>query len=286
MDPGRLVSRPRPAKEPARARPAAGSGQAATYAYCVVRSARAPDLRTAPRGLPGTGKPRAIPAGAGLWLVVADAPLSRYGESALATLVRDLDAVSRCAVAHSAVIAHCARRDPALPLRLLTLFSSEALALAEVRRRRRSLERRLAHVAGRAEWGVQARFDAERGQRARRAGVAARPAASAEGPGRQFLERRRRQRHEARELAADARAAVPSLYRALARYADDARQRPLVSVDGRPALLLDAAFLVARTRAGAFRHAVRAHTARAAERGLRVRLTGPWPPYSFVAGRL
>ena len=286
MDPGRLVSPPRRAKKPARSVPAAEPGQTATYAYCVVRSARAPDLRTAPRGLPGTGKPRAIPAGGGLWLIVADAPLPQYGEPALARLVRDLDAVSRCAVAHSALIAHCARRGPALPLRLLTLFSSDARALAEVRRRRRSLERRLTHVAGRAEWGVQARFDAARRRRARRAGGAARPAAPGEGPGRRFLERVRRQRDETRGLAADARTAATSLYRALARYADDARQRPPVSVDGRPALLLDAAFLVARTRVGGFRQAVRAHAARVADRGLRVRLTGPWPPYSFVAGRL
>jgi hypothetical protein len=286
VDPGGLVTRLRRAAKPVRAVPAAKPGPAATYAYCVVRSTRAPDLRAGPAGLPGTGRPRAIPAGAGLWLVVADAPLARYGEAPLARLVRDLDAVSRCAVAHSAVIAHCARRDPALPLRLLTLFSSDARALTEVRRRRRSLERRLTHVAGRAEWGVQARFDAARGRSARRAGAAARPAAPAEGPGRRFLERRRRQRHETRELAADARAAAGSLYRALARHADDARQRPPVSVDGQPALLLDAAFLVERTRVGAFRHAVRTHAARVAEHGLRVRLTGPWPPYSFVAGRL
>jgi Gas vesicle synthesis protein GvpL/GvpF len=286
VDPGGLVSPPRRAKKLARSMPADGPEQTATYAYCVVRSARAPDLRAAPRGLPGMGKPRATSPGAGLWLIVADAPLPQYGEPALARLVRDLDAVSRCAVAHSALIAHCARRGPTLPLRLLTLFSNDTRALAEVRGRRRSLERRLTHVAGRAEWGVQARFDAARGQRARHAGGTARPAASGEGPGRRFLERRRRQRDETRGLAADARTAATSLYRALARYADDARQRPPVSVDGQPALLLDAAFLVARTRVGEFRQAVRAHAARVADRGLRVRLTGPWPPYSFVAGRL
>jgi hypothetical protein len=246
-----------------------------------MRGATAPALRTAPRGLPGTGKPRAVAAGADLWLIVADAPLSRYGEPALARLVKDLDAVSACAVAHSAVIAHCARRGPVLPLRLLTLFSSDERARAEVWRRRRALARRLARVAGRAEWGVQARLDA-----ASAAKAAARPAALGGGPGTRFLERRRRQRRETRGLAAQARTAAVALYRALARYADDARQRPLVAVDGQAALLLDAAFLVAGTRLARFRQGVRAHAARAAGRGLRVRLTGPWPPYSFVAGRL
>ena len=254
--------------------------------YCVVRSARSPDLRSAPPGLPGTGQLRAVPAGPSLWLIAADAPLPRYGEVALARVVRDLEAVSRCAVAHSAVVAHCARRGPVLPLRLLTLFASDERALAQVRRRRAVIERRLTHVAGRAEWGVQARLDMESGGAARRARTATRRQMAGLSPGTRFLQLRRREREVARGLAAGARSAAARLYRALARHADDARQRPPVSVEGRPALLLDAAFLVPETGAALFRRAVRAQAAQAAEHGLRVRLTGPWPPYSFVAGRL
>jgi hypothetical protein len=261
-------------------------GRTATYVYCLLRADRAPDLRAAPRGLPGAGKPRALAAGPALWLVVADAPLPRYGEPALARVLRDLDAVSRCAVAHSAVVAYCARRWPVLPLRLLTLFSTDERALGQVRRRRRTIDRRLTHVAGRAEWGVHVRLAPEGGHATQKARAAARRATAGLGPGTRFLEVRRRQRAATRGFAADARTAVTALYRALARHAADARQRPPVSVDGRPALLLDAAFLVPGPRAPAFRRAVRAQAAQLTARGLRVRLTGPWPPYSFVAGRL
>jgi hypothetical protein len=225
-------------------------------------------------------------AGPALWLIVADAPLPRYGEAALARVVRDLDAVSRCAVAHSAVVAHCARRNPVLPLRLLTLFSSDERALAQVRRRRAAIAGRLTRVAGRAEWGVQVRLEAGGGHSTRRARAAARQETAELSPGTRFLELRRRQREATRGLAAGARTAAASLYRALARHADEARRRAPVSVDGRPTLLLDAAFLVPGTRAARFRRAVRAQAAHAADRGLHVRLTGPWPPYSFVAGRL
>ena len=38
----------------------------ATYLYCLVRSAKEPSLRTAPPGLPGAGRPRAIDAGPGI----------------------------------------------------------------------------------------------------------------------------------------------------------------------------------------------------------------------------
>jgi hypothetical protein len=174
-----------------------------------------------------------------------------------------------------------------LPLRLLTLFSSDERALARVRGRRAAIARRLDRLAGRAEWGVQARLAAAGGgPTARRAQAAARRETARLGPGTRFLELRRRQRETARDLASGAKAAAAALYRALARHADAARQRPPVSMDGRPALLLDAAFLVRSAGAAQFRQAVRAQTAGAVDRGLQIRLTGPWPPYSFVAGRL
>jgi hypothetical protein len=126
----------------------------------------------------------------------------------------------------------------------------------------------------------------ESGGTARRARTATRRQMAGLSPGTRFLKLRRREREVARGLAAGARTEAARLYRTLARHADDARQRPPVSVEGRPALLLDAAFLVPETGAALFRRAVRAEAAQAAEHGLRVRLTGPWPPYSFVAGRL
>ena len=144
----------------------------------------------------------------------------------------------------------------------------------------------MTHVAGRSEWGVQVRLDAG-GAAPRRAQIAARRQTAELSPGTRFLELRRRKREATRGLAAGARAAAARVYRALARHADDARRRlPLVPVAGRPALLLDAAFLVPAKGAALFRAAVRAQAAQAAARGVRVRLTGPWPPYSFVAGRL
>jgi len=258
----------------------------ATYVYCVARNARPPDLRRSPPGLPGMGKPRALAAGRALWLIVADAPLARYGETALAGVVRDLDAMSRCALAHSAVVAHCARRQPALPLRLLTLFASDERAVAQVRRRRAAIASRLSRVAGRAEWGVQVRLAAGGVPAARDMRAAARRETAGLRPGTRFLELRRRQRDATRGAIGAARSAAAALYRALVRHAAVARLRPPVAMNGTPALILDAAFLVPTAQAGRFRQAVRTQAAWAAAHGLRVRLTGPWPAYSFVAGRL
>jgi hypothetical protein len=143
----------------------------------------------------------------------------------------------------------------------------------------------LARVAGRAEWGVQVRLDASGGSSVRRAQASAHRETAGLSPGTRFLELRRRQRDATRGAIGGARVAVAALYRSLARHADAARRRPPVSVDGRPALLLDAAFLVpacARTR---FRQVVRAQATQAAQHGL-ASPDRSMAPCSFVAGRL
>jgi len=57
--------------------------------------------------------------------------------------------------------------------------------------------------------------------------------------------------------------------------ADDAR--------GQGALLMNAACLVDRGRTAGFLSAVEAHEAEASRLGLDLKVTGPWPAYSFVA---
>ena len=83
--------------------------ETATYAYCVAAGATPPRLARAPRGLPEMTRPRALAVTPGTWLVVADAPLSRYGAAPIEAGLRDLDWISRCAVAHEAVVEHVAR---------------------------------------------------------------------------------------------------------------------------------------------------------------------------------
>ncbi|TMQ25050.1 MAG: hypothetical protein E6K82_07520, partial [Candidatus Rokuibacteriota bacterium] len=53
--------------------------ETATCLYCLVQADGRPSLAGAPRGLPGTGPLRLLPAGDTLWLVAADAPLTLYG---------------------------------------------------------------------------------------------------------------------------------------------------------------------------------------------------------------
>ena len=129
-----------------------------TYVYCIVRSARRPTL---PRiaAMPGAGKLRVLPAGAGVWLIVCDVPAAEYAEDALTRGLQDLQWIGSRAMAHEAVIERFLTARAVLPMKIFTLFTSDQRALGHVTRNARRIERVLARVDRQLEWGVRLTFD-------------------------------------------------------------------------------------------------------------------------------
>lgn len=255
----------------------------ATYVYCVVRAAAPPATEGAPSGLPGASPVRALalPGADGedpLWALVADVPLAQYGAEEIERRLAEISWVSACAMAHEGVVEHFASRSSAVPMKLFTLFSSDARAEADLAARRDDLERVLARVAGHVEWGLRVRFDAEKARR-QAAPADAGPASPASGT--DFLQRKRREREGARTLAAGASEAAERAYGSLASRAREARRRNLAGAS-EAGLLLDAAFLVPQAEADAFEKAVAAESETLAAASCDVTLTGPWPPYNFI----
>jgi Gas vesicle synthesis protein GvpL/GvpF len=256
----------------------------AVYVYCVIRARKSPDVSTSPRGLPGTSRVRALRADESLWLIVADAPLSRYGDEPIARGLKDLDWVAAAATAHERVVEHFAKAEAVVPLKLFTLFASDERALAHVASEGRRIERLLDRVKGRQEWGVRVMLDETR---ARHRGSERRTRAG-RGPSRRatsgatFLLEKKAERDATRALVADARRAADEAFATLARDADQAKRRTPSAVETEARLLLDAAFLVPSRRAARFRTVAERLAARLEDRGGRLRLTGPWPPYNFV----
>jgi hypothetical protein len=233
------------------------------------------------------GEIRALEIGRGLHAIVADVPLSRYDEAALNRKLSDLDWVSRAAVAHEAVIEHFIDSEALLPMKLFTIFSSDERALEHLRGDRSRIDGIVKRVARHQEWGVRVFVSRTRKgprahvRRGRRMGDAGGSAGSA------YLTQKKVQRDVAIELASHAKAAVDALYEELSTGARRSSRRAVAN--SRPAsqgagsaLLLDAAFLVPRTRTRSFR-AMATRRARAlAPQGYAVTLSGPWPPYTFV----
>lgn len=251
---------------------------AATYVYCVVRRATRPSLSGLPAGLPDADRPRLLDAGGGFWLIVASVPLGRYRSEAIEDGLGNLEWVARRAVAHEAVVERVARTATVIPMKLFTLFTADARALAHVARVRPRLEQIARRLAGRQEWGVRVRFDRERAARRARARRAPRARG---GAGTAFLLAKKRERDVTRRLSGRGRAGAGRVFRELARLADGAVRRPLPAGAG-GSVVLDGAFLVKADAVKRFREAARRLAARTREDGYELTLTGPWPPYNFV----
>jgi hypothetical protein len=265
-------------------KPARSSPQSQTvhavYAYAVVQSARAPALAKLPAGIPGASRPRALALGGGLWLVIADAPLSQYGSQVIETHLRDLDWVGARAIGHEALVEKLASKYPAVPLKLLTLFATEARALAQLQPDRARLLRVMGRIRGCAEWGLRVGFDE---LAARRKAQSEARAESSGSSGTAFLLKKKKEQQISRELLGRAQAQVDELFNALSKWAKQARRRPPGKAEIGARILLEAAFLVPAKDRKRFEKAVAERTRALAPAGYSVALTGPWPVYNFVA---
>jgi Gas vesicle synthesis protein GvpL/GvpF len=253
----------------------------ATYLYCLIHDDEAPSTRRAPRGLPGTGAVRVLGAVDGLWLVAANAPLERYGAAPIERGLRDLRWVSACAMSHEGMVEHFARAATVIPMKLFTLFTSDERALAHVRRSRGRLRRLAKRIGGRQEWGVRLTWSPATAERASH--VRDRVVRAGSGTGTAFLLQKTRQRDAAERLRRSALVAADQFSRRLGRLADEARRHSPAEVAGGVRVLLDAAFLVRAGRVAAFRGAAKQFAPRLTTAGVSVTVSGPWPPYTFVA---
>ena len=232
-------------------------------------------MRRINEGMPGGRDLRAIEVGEHLWAIVQSVPEADYGETALARGLQNLDWVGPRAIAHERVIESFLSASALLPMHLFTLFTSDDRVMQHVHSDGTRIRRLLKRVEGKVEWGLRLTFD----DRAARAKVSRRPVRS----GTEFLARKREVLDIDRTRAKDARGAADSVYRSMSRLATAAQRRTsLERAAAGSRLLLDAAFLVAVAKSGAFRSAARQRMRDLRTLGVTMSLTGPWPPYNFV----
>jgi gas vesicle protein GvpL/GvpF len=251
----------------------------ATYLYCVVHTVMAPSVARGLRGLAGAARPAAAPLARSFWLVTASVPLDVYGPAALESSLRNVQWVTDVALAHERVVEYFARRAGAtvIPMKLFTMFSSEKLAIDQMRARIRELERVVKRIAGCEEWGVR---------------ITPRPVTASASPrraprgasGTAFLAAKKTARDLARHSIGAAAAAAEEAYVALSAIARDARRRRDEPEGATTPPLLDAAFLVPVDRRRRFKAAVKILAD--SIHGSVVTLTGPWPAYNFIDSEL
>jgi len=247
-----------------------------SYVFCLIRSDRQPTMRRVSEGMPGGQDLRAIEVGENLWAIVQSVPEAGYSETALTRGLQNLDWVGPRAIAHERVIESFLSARALLPMPVFTLFTSDDRALQHVRSDGVRIHRLLKRVEGRVEWGLRLTFD-EKGARAK---VSSRPVTS----GTEFLARKREMLSINRTRLKEAQGIADRVYKSMSPLATAAQRRTsLERAAPGSRLLLDAAFLVSAGKSAAFRSAVRRETRDLRAAGIAVSLTGPWPPYNFIA---
>lgn len=214
--------------------------------------------------------------------VAGSVPLEVFGEQPLRAHLEDLDWLSATARAHDAVVSAMVRRGPTVPMRLATVFLDDERVRELLDERRADFEAALVLVRGRTEWGVKAYGD----RAALMAAVAEAGAgndSSARGAGAAYLARRRAQLSAQATVERDAAQRAERIHARLVRRAAAGRRQATTdpALSGRADwMVLNGTYLVDDDRAGDFAAAVDALGREFP--GIRLELTGPWPPYSFA----
>jgi Gas vesicle synthesis protein GvpL/GvpF len=253
------------------------------YLYAVAPQAE-DTLVTELRGVAGSAVD-AVREG-DLVALVSEVPDREFNESALRSRLEDLEWLESVARAHHGVVDALASHDRVLPLRLATVYHDRERVHEVLRDQREEFTAILDRVGDRSEWGVKIYTPRHTPQERSPQEHAPDPGDGAgrePRSGRDYLQQRlrgRREREDGRRRAVELSRQADAELREIA---DAARLHPpqdprLSGVEGEN--VLNAAYLVDHDRAEEFA----AHAWHLAERGkgVRLRLTGPWAPYSFT----
>ena len=228
------------------------------------------------------GRPVRTVAAAGLTAVAEDVDLAEFGEEALRRNLENLDWLETTARAHHRVIDAVAQQGPLVPMRLATVYSGDARIAAMLTQREADFRSALRRISGRMEWGVKAYADRQP-EASDDSAVTAGASRPGGGAGAAYLQRRRNQLAAQKNARRDTLASAEMIHAELARYAAETRvhtpQAPQLTGIKAP-MILNAAYLLDGTRGEDFAAAVAALADQ--HPGLRLELTGPWPPYSFA----
>ena len=278
-EPGRPAAPSPPAavvEDAPHARPdPASAGPTACYVYGITRAARA----TPPRDLRGVGgSPLRTTRAGDLEAITAEVSLDEFGPGAIDERLKDLQWVEQNVRAHDAALKALSDAGTVIPCRFCTILPAEDDVRASLERHHDAIVATLDALDGKKEWGVKLTADT-------RAAPAAEREPSSGDSGRAYLMQKKRrggQREEVLRLAAEA---AEQCHRELFALAADAALLPARDRGAARGwhLSLNAAYLVADSGAPAFHAKVAELSQRYHPHGLRIDLTGPWPPYTFVA---
>lgn len=254
---------------------------AACYVYAITRTnwgAPPPDLR----GIDGRSPLRAVRGGS-LQAVVSTVSLSEFGAAVLGERLKDLQWVEENVRRHDAAVKALSAVGTVIPCRFCTIVSGEDEARAALATHRDAIVRTLESIDGKTEWGVKLLADT---RSSAAGGARAGQTDPAGESGRAYLMQKKRHGRQREDMLRSAAEAAEACHRALFTLAADAAILPARDRGGSSRgwhLAMNAAYLVADADTQAFHTRVATLAEQYRAQGLRIDLTGPWPPYNFSA---
>lgn len=221
---------------------------------------------------------RSIQVG-GIAAAVGTVPLAEFGEDALRQNLENLDWLDDKARAHDRVVSRLAQSGSVIPLRMTTVYLTEQGVADLLVDHCDQFAATLDAVNARQELGVKAYADAHVLM-----GTAHPDSSSSSKPsGTAYLLRRRRELSAQEDAYRLADEAAQRIHAELMGYAVAGRRKKTTdhSISGPTGwVVLNGTYLVDNSRTDLFRRTVAALQADLA--GIKLDVTGPWPPYSFT----
>lgn len=258
-----------------------------TWVYCVLRATD--DFPAGLTGVDPDDEVRAVQS-AGLIALVSSVAREDFGSEPLHRNLNDIRWLERVARAHESVLDATLQMSTIVPLRMCTLYEDASGVRKMLEREHDALADALEELEGREEWAVKVLIDEERlmqsVQRSSERGRGLEEELEGRGEGGAYMLHRRLDRELRASADALASEVSQQVHARLQDWSLDAVTRPpqnreLSGHYGR--MLLNGAYLVERERIDELRALVAEFEVRYQELGVRIELTGPWPPYNFVS---
>jgi hypothetical protein len=254
-------------------------GELVYYLYCLTPCAR--DLHVSAIGVDGR-HPIFARGCEGVGAVLSEVERGEFCGDAAEARLEDLEWLGPRVCRHEAAIEEVMRQTPVLPARFATLFTSIDALKQSVLERLDAIGGFFAQLGDKQEWAVKGLLN--RTDALRPPGSSDRSAAEAR-TGTRYFEEKRIQAHWERDLAFRLKEFRRRAAAALSAHAGGFRERKVlasVTAGTDVETVLNWAFLLSPGALDEFRERLEYLNGGEALRGLKLTLTGPWPPHSFV----
>ncbi len=250
------------------------------YGFVPAGAGAAPELEGVAR------RPVETVARHGVGAVVSRVPADEFAPEAVQERMHDLEWLTEQGARHERVVTWFVDHDEILPVRLLTLYSSEDALADAVAERGDEIRETMERLRGLREWDLKVshrpeELEASLGEVSETIADVDREIEEA-APGRRFLLERKRRGLAREEGGRAARGLADELLESLEPLVETVERLPIPREMRDQPLVLNAALLVSREREAELRSTAKAAADELDGRGITVELTGPWAPYRFA----